>query len=73
MAVGVKVVNRPGSLAQQAYLPAIAEGLGVTFRHFVKNFFGNVTGNRKQDRHRDDRVPRREDAVPRAAPRACTA
>ena len=42
MAVGVKVVNRPGSLAQQAYLPAIAEGLGVTFRHFVKNFFGNA-------------------------------
>jgi len=48
MAVGVKVVNRPGSLAQQAYLPAIAEGLGVTFRHFVKNFFGNVSGHRKQ-------------------------
>jgi len=41
MAVGVKVVNRPGSFAQQAYLPAIAEGLGVTFRHFLKNFFGN--------------------------------
>ena len=48
MAVGVKVVNRPGSLAQQAYLPAIAEGLGVTFRHFVKNFIGNVTGMRKK-------------------------
>ena len=46
MAVGVKVVSRPGSLGQQMYLPAIAEGLGVTFRHFVKNFFGNVTGNR---------------------------
>jgi NADH-quinone oxidoreductase subunit I len=46
MAVGVKVVNRPGSFAQQAYLPAIAEGLGVTFRHFLKNFFGNVTGMR---------------------------
>ena len=28
------------------YLPAIAEGLGVTFRHFVKNFIGNVTGRR---------------------------
>ena len=48
MAVGVKVVNRPGSFSQQMYLPAIAEGLGVTFRHFVKNFFGNVTGNRKK-------------------------
>ena len=46
MAVGVKVVARPGSLSQQVYLPAIAEGLGVTFRHFVKNFIGNVTGNR---------------------------
>ena len=46
MAVGVKVVNRPGSLSQQMFLPAIAEGLGVTFRHFVKNFFGNVTGQR---------------------------
>jgi len=46
MAVGVKVVARPGSLQQQAYLPAIAEGLGVTFRHMVKNFVGNVTGNR---------------------------
>ncbi|HMF41465.1 MAG TPA: NADH-quinone oxidoreductase subunit I [Polyangia bacterium] len=46
MAVGVKVVNRPGSLSQQMFLPAIAEGLGVTFRHFMKNFFGNVTGRR---------------------------
>ena len=66
MAVGVKVVNRPGSLSQQMYLPAIAEGLGVTFRHFVKNFFGNVTGNRKQDRHRDHRVPGGEEGVPGA-------
>ena len=46
MAVGVKVVARPDSLAQQIYLPAIAEGLGVTFRHFVKNFFGNLIGRR---------------------------
>jgi len=46
MAIGVKVVSRPGSLSQQMYLPAIAEGLGVTFRHFVKNFFGNVIGQR---------------------------
>src|SRR3954462_5861358 len=48
MAIGVKVVNRPGSFSQQMYLPAIAEGLGVTFRHFVKNFFGNITGQRKK-------------------------
>jgi NADH-quinone oxidoreductase subunit I len=39
--VGIKVVNRPGSLSQQLFVPAIAEGLGVTFRHFVKNFAGN--------------------------------
>lgn len=47
MAVGVKVVTRPGSLSQQLYLPAIAEGMGVTFKHFVKNFVGNVVGLRK--------------------------
>ena len=42
----VYVFTRKGdSVAQQAYLPAIAEGMGVTFRHFVKNFFGNVTGS----------------------------
>jgi len=42
MAVGVKVVNRPGSFSQQMFLPAIAEGMGVTFRHFLKNFAGNA-------------------------------
>jgi NADH-quinone oxidoreductase subunit I len=46
MAIGVKVVTRPGSFMQQLYVPAIAEGMGVTFRHFVKNFFGNVAGMR---------------------------
>lgn len=46
MAVGVKVVARPGSLKQQAYLPAIAEGLGVTFRHLMKNWLGNIAGRR---------------------------
>jgi NADH-quinone oxidoreductase subunit I len=46
MAVGVKVVARPGSLSQQMYVPAIAEGLGVTFRHFMKNWIGNLTGRR---------------------------
>jgi NADH-quinone oxidoreductase subunit I len=46
MAVGVKIVARPGGLAQQVYLPAIAEGLGVTFRHMMKNWVGNITGRR---------------------------
>jgi NADH-quinone oxidoreductase subunit I len=46
MAIGVKIVARPGSLSQQVYLPAIAEGLGVTFRHMMKNWIGNITGRR---------------------------
>ena len=48
MAIGVKVVARPGSLGQQMYLPAIAEGLGVTLRHFLSNWFKNVAGMRKK-------------------------
>src|SRR3954454_18673798 len=48
MAVGVKVVARPGSFKQQLYLPAIAEGLGVTFRHFLNNWVKNVAGLRKK-------------------------
>jgi NADH-quinone oxidoreductase subunit I len=48
MAVGVKIVARPGSLKQQAYLPAIAEGLGITFRHFVKNFFFYNVGKKSK-------------------------
>ena len=44
MAVGVKVVARPGSLSQQLYLPAIAEGMGVTFRHFLNNWTKNMLG-----------------------------
>jgi NADH-quinone oxidoreductase subunit I len=46
MAIGVKVVARPGSLKQQVYLPAIAEGLGVTFRHFISNWTKNLMGLR---------------------------
>jgi NADH-quinone oxidoreductase subunit I len=48
MAIGVKVVARPGSLKQQMYLPAIAEGMGVTFRHFMKNWTGNLFGKREK-------------------------
>jgi NADH-quinone oxidoreductase subunit I len=48
MAVGVKVVARPGGLKQDLYLPAIAEGLGVTFRHFLNNFSKNLLGMRKK-------------------------
>jgi len=48
MTIGVKVVSRPGSFSQQLYVPAIAMGMGVTFRHFAKNFFGNLVGLRKK-------------------------
>jgi len=64
MAVGVKVVNRPGSLSQQMFLPAIAEGLGVTFRHFMKNFFGNVTGNRAKTDIATIEYPEQKKAYP---------
>ena len=64
MAVGVKVVNRPGSLSQQMFLPAIAEGLGVTFRHFVKNFFGNVTGSARRPTSRRSSIPEEKKAYP---------
>lgn len=64
MAIGVKVVTRPGSFAQQMYLPAIAEGMGVTFRHFVKNFFGNVVGLRKKTDIQTLQYPEEKKAYP---------
>jgi NADH-quinone oxidoreductase subunit I len=64
MAIGVKVVTRPGSIAQQMYLPAIAEGMGVTFRHFVKNFFGNLVGQRKQTDIQTIQYPEEKKAYP---------
>ena len=73
MAVGVKVVNRPGSLSQQMFLPAIAEGLGVTFRHFVKNFFGNVTRPAQEDATSRRSSIRRRRRRTRSATAACTA
>jgi|SRR5579883_1438077 len=39
MAIGVKVVPRPGSASQQVYVPAVIKGLGVTMRHFFQNLF----------------------------------
>ena len=38
--VNVVVVDRPGSAAQQVFVPAIIRGLGVTMRHFFENLFG---------------------------------
>jgi NADH-quinone oxidoreductase subunit I len=40
MAVGVKVVARPHAIGQEAYVPAVVKGLGVTMRHFFQNIFG---------------------------------
>ncbi len=37
--VTVKVVDRPQSLSQQSFLPAVIEGLGITMRHFFRNTF----------------------------------
>jgi NADH-quinone oxidoreductase subunit I len=64
MAIGVKVVNRPGSLSQQMYLPAIAEGLGVTLRHFMTNFALNVTGQRKKSEIQTIQYPEEKKKYP---------
>jgi NADH-quinone oxidoreductase subunit I len=64
MAIGVKVVTRPGGFSQQMYLPAIAEGMGVTFKHFVKNFFGNVVGQRKNTDIQTIQYPEETKAYP---------
>ncbi len=40
MAIGVKVLKKPKrTLAEQAYVPEIAKGLGLTMRRFFKNTF----------------------------------
>jgi NADH-quinone oxidoreductase subunit I len=46
MAATVKTVSRPAGIRRQTYLIAIAEGLGVTFRHLMKNWIGNLLGRR---------------------------
>lgn len=48
MATTVKTVARPGGFKRQTYLVSIAQGLWVTFRHFIKNFSGSLLGRRKQ-------------------------
>jgi NADH-quinone oxidoreductase subunit I len=39
MPIKVKTVERPKSLSQDAFLPAVVKGLGVTMRHFFSNLF----------------------------------
>jgi NADH-quinone oxidoreductase subunit I len=42
MSVGVKVVPRPASFAQETYVSAVVNGLGATMRHFFQNLFART-------------------------------
>ena len=46
MATTVKTVSRPAGIRRHTYLIAIIEGLWVTFRHLMKNWIGNLFGQR---------------------------
>jgi len=48
MATTVKTVARPAGIRRQTYLVAVAEGLWVTLRHLMKNWIGNLFGQRKK-------------------------
>jgi len=48
MATKVKTVARPGGLPRRSYVVATAQGLWVTFRHLMKNWLGNLVGQRKK-------------------------
>jgi NADH-quinone oxidoreductase subunit I len=48
MATTVKTVSRPSGFVRQTYLPGVAQGLGVTLRHLVKNLSGLLVGRRKE-------------------------
>jgi len=53
VAARVKIVPRPASLSQQAYLPAIAQAMWVTFRHFCRNFFWSIFSFGNAQKRRD--------------------
>ena len=40
MPIKIKTVDRPESASQNAFLPEIVRGLGVTMRHFFSNIIG---------------------------------
>ena len=48
MATTVKTVARPAGLRRKLYLIAIIEGMWVTFRHLMKNWIGNLFGQRQK-------------------------
>ncbi|MBW2404452.1 MAG: hypothetical protein JRF42_11765 [Deltaproteobacteria bacterium] len=51
MAVEVKVIKKPGrTLAEQAYVPEIAKGLGFAMGRFFKNTFGPPSAHRPRRR-----------------------
>jgi NADH-quinone oxidoreductase subunit I len=55
MPIKVKTVERPESLAQDAFVPALVKGLGVTMRHFFANVFGRKYTATKQ--YPEEKVP----------------
>ena len=69
MAVGVKVVNRPGSLSAAAVPAGHRRGPGRHLPSLREELLRQRGGAPQEDRHRDHPVSRREDAVPGAEPR----
>jgi NADH-quinone oxidoreductase subunit I len=55
MPIKVKTVERPQSLSQDAFVPAVLKGLGVTMRHFFANVFGRKYTATKQ--YPEEKVP----------------
>jgi NADH-quinone oxidoreductase subunit I len=48
MAVTVKIANRPAGWKRQSYLWGAMQGMGVTFRHLLRNWPRNLLGRRAQ-------------------------
>jgi len=55
MPIKVKTVERPQSLSQDTFVPAVLKGLGVTMRHFFANVFGRKYTATKQ--YPEEKVP----------------
>src|SRR5215471_5590976 len=55
MPIKVKTVERPQSLSQDTFVPAVLKGLGVTMRHFFSNVFARKYTATKQ--YPEEKVP----------------
>ena len=55
MPIKVKTVERPESLAQDTFVPALLKGLGVTMRHFFANVVGRKYTATKE--YPEEKVP----------------